>query len=322
MDSGIFLFGDRKDGKKAYQSKQGSKEQVPSAEHLGGEELGQGAENEAEDDQIGCGGVFFHRTFDEVGRQKDSADRADCQRREGNQSHHVQRVDRGGQSFINAEDEEHLRNADAGKNECDRDDDTAEELDDDAGDDGKRARAADLENTFGDQADEKGAYDAHDGIQEDGHADLFDLCRPEDHWCASCHCAEEEIARGNGNVSQRERDELGKEKEAEYGAEHELDQKKEAFLEFSFLKYTVDGSDQSVVYAEDHCHGAAGNSGDSHRAADPCAASRRIQRVLPIFIAFHKQSFQNSVEFFGYPIYIKPFLQKLQGVFFIFRHTA
>ena len=251
-----------------------------------GEQLGQRAEDKAEYDQIGRGGISFHGALDQIGGQKYAADRTDDQRREGEQGHDIKGIDCCGQLFVNAEHEKHLGNADAGENERDGNDDTAEKLDYNTGNDGKRTRTVHLKNALGDQTDEKRGDDADDWIDENGNADLFDLCRAEDHGRTSRHGTEEKVASGDGNVCQRKRDQLGKEEQTDGGADQEFDQKNKTFLEFSFLKNAVDGSDQTIVYAEDHCHGAARNARNGHRAADPCAASRREQRVFQILLLF------------------------------------
>ena len=295
----VFFFGDREDGEEAKHGEQGSKQDVPSREHLCGEQLGQRAENEAEHDQVGCRGIFLHGAFDQIGGQEDTADRTDDERSEGEQGHDIQSIDCGGQLFVNAEHEKHLGNADAGENERDGNDDTAEKLDHDACEHGKRARAVDLKNAFGNQTDEKCGNDADDRIEENGDTDFFDFCRTEDHGRTSRHGTEEEVACGNGNVSQRECDQFGKEEQTNGGTDQEFDQKNQAFLEFAFLENAVDGSDQAVVYTEDHCHGAARNARDGHRAADPSAASRREQRVFQILVFLHEiwSPFRNQWSF-------------------------
>jgi len=285
--SDVFLFGDREDGEEAEDGEQRRESPFPSREELSGEELGQRAENEAEYDQIGCGGIFLHRALDEAGRQKDAADGADDKGREGEKRGNVQRVDRGGQFFVNAENEEHLRNADAGQNKGDGNDNAAEKLDQNAGDHGERARAADLKNALGDQTDQKSADDTENGIREDGNADLLDFGGAEDHGGASRNGAEEEVARGNGCVCERERDQFCKEEKTDRGADQKFCQEEEAFLELALLENTVDGGDQSVVNTEDHRHGAARNAGNGHRASDPCAAGRGEEGVLYVLFFHH-----------------------------------
>ena len=283
-------FGDCKDGKKSEEREQRSEEPFPRGGHLCREKLGQRAENEAEHNQIGRRGLFLHGALDQSRRQENTAHRADDEGGEGEECHDIQRIDSRGQLFVYAEHEEHLRNADAGQNEGDGDDDAAEKLNEDTADDGERARAADLENAFGDQTDEQSADNTEDGVKEDGGADLFDLRRTEDHRSAARHRAEEEITRGNGEMRECKGDELGKEEESECRADEKFGKEDEAFLAFSFLQNTVDGGDEAVVNTEDHCHRAARNARHGHRTADPRAASRREKGVLQILF-FHAKKF-------------------------------
>ena len=249
-----FLFRDHKDGEKADQCKQGSKEPFPSRGDLRREQLGQGTENEAEYDEICCGGVLFHGAFDQTCGQKDAAHRTDHERSEGQKCHDVKRIDRRGQFFVDTQNKEHLRNANAGQDESNGDDDTAEKLDEDSSDHGKRACSLNLKNAFGDQADQQCANNADDGVNEDGNTDLFDLRRTENHGGTARHRTKEEIACRDGEMCQREGDQLGEKEKSERGADQKFGKEDQAFLEFAFLEDPVDRGDEAVINAEDHCH--------------------------------------------------------------------
>ena len=284
--SGSLFFRDEKDCKEASDGKQGSEEPFRADGHLCGEKLGQRAENEAEDDEISRGGVLFHGALNEPRCEQDTARRTDDEGSEGDECYDVECVNGSGQLFVDTENEEHLGDADAGQNERDGDDDAAEELNEDTADDGKEARAADLKNAFGNEADEQSANDADDGVNENGSADLADLGFAEDHGSRARHRAEEEIARGNGEVGERKRDELGEKEKTDRRADEKFGKEKEAFLEFVLFEDPVDCTDEAVVNAEDHRHRAARNAGNGHRAADPRTASRREKGILHIFF-FH-----------------------------------
>ena len=284
--SGSLFFRDEKDGKEAEHGKQGSEDPFRADRHLRGEKLGQGAENEAEHDEISRGGVLFHGALNEPRCEQNAAHRTDDEGSEGDEGHDIEGIDGGGQLFVDPENEEHLGNADAGQNERDGNDDTAEELDEDTADDGEKARAADFKNTLGNEADEQGADDTDDGVNENGSADLSDLCLAEDHGRRACDRAEEEIARGNGEVGERKRDELREKEKTDRRADDEFGEEEETFLEFVLFENTVDGGNEAVINAEDHRHRAARYAGNGHRAADPRTASRREKGVLHIFF-FH-----------------------------------
>ena len=83
--SRVPLFGNDESGNETECCHERREQKVPACGNLRGEQLGQGSENEAEYDQIGCGGVFLHGALDQVRRQKNTADRADHKRRKGDE---------------------------------------------------------------------------------------------------------------------------------------------------------------------------------------------------------------------------------------------